>query len=489
MKYLYSGKEAKAIDNHAIHKMGMSGLVLMERAAMSVAAVVMKRENKEVKILAVCGTGNNGGDAVAVARILHEQGYKTAITVVGETERMTEDMKYQLSLAVNCEVPVLPLSAITDGVFDVILDGIFGIGLSREISGVYENVIDDINASGARCYAIDVPSGIRADTGAVLNTAAKAVCTITFGVNKTGLVLYPGCEYAGEVFVTDIGFPSGSVRAITSKTCIYETTDLGRLPIRPGRSNKGTFGHVLVVAGSQSMSGACFLAAKAAYTAGAGLVRVVSTENNRAILLSALPEILFSGRDELADVLEWADAVVIGPGIGLGKEAEEMVRCVLDSSSVPTVIDGDGIRICSNLADELSDNFVLTPHVKEMTYLTGKSVQELLEEILPSTKEAAGKWGCTIVQKDARTIVSNGDEAYINVSGNNGMATGGSGDVLAGLTGGLLAQGMEPFEAAKLAVYIHGLAGDIMAEEKSVYSLMASDLITGISRVLNKIRK
>lgn len=489
MKYLYSGKEAKAIDNHAIHKMGMSGLVLMERAAMSVAAVVMKRENKEVKILAVCGTGNNGGDAVAVARILHEQGYKTAITVVGETERMTEDMKYQLSLAVNCEVPVLPLSAITDGVFDVILDGIFGIGLSREISGVYENVIDDINASGARCYAIDVPSGICADNGAVLNTAVKAVCTITFGVNKTGLVLYPGCEYAGEVFVTDIGFPSGSVRAITSKTCIYETTDLGRLPIRPGRSNKGTFGHVLVVAGSQSMSGACFLAAKAAYTAGAGLVRVVSTENNRAILLSALPEILFSGRDELADVLEWADAVVIGPGIGLGKEAEEMVRCVLDSSSVPTVIDGDGIRICSNLADELSDNFVLTPHVKEMTYLTGKSVQELLEEILPSTKEAAGKWGCTIVQKDARTIVSNGDEAYINVSGNNGMATGGSGDVLAGLTGGLLAQGMEPFEAAKLAVYIHGLAGDIMADEKSVYSLMASDLITGISRVLNKIRK
>lgn len=489
MKYLYSGREAKAIDNHAIHKMGMSGLVLMERAAMSVAAVVMKRENKEVRILAVCGTGNNGGDAVAVARILHEQGYKTAITVVGETERMTEDMKYQLSLAVNCEVPVLPLSAITDGVFDVILDGIFGIGLSREVSGVYENVIDDINASGARCYAIDVPSGISADTGAVLNTAVKAVCTITFGVNKTGLVLYPGCEYAGEVFVTDIGFPSGSVRAVTGKNYFYEEMDLERLPGRPDRSNKGTFGHVLVVAGSESMSGACFLAAKAAYTAGAGLVRVVSTENNRTILLSALPEILFSGRDELADALEWADAVVIGPGIGLGKEAEEMVRCVLDSSSVPTVIDGDGIRICSHLADELSDNFVLTPHVKEMTYLTGKSVQELLEEILPSTKEAAGKWGCTIAQKDARTVVSNGDEAYINVSGNNGMATGGSGDVLAGLIGGLVAQGMEPFEAAKLAVYIHGLAGDIMADEKSVYSLMASDLITGISRVLNKIRK
>jgi NAD(P)H-hydrate epimerase len=182
--------------------------------------------------------------------------------------------------------------------------------------------------------------------------------------------------------------------------------------------------------------------------------------------------------------MEWADAVVIGPGIGLTKEAEDMVQYVLENSPVPTVIDGDAIRICSYRTDNLSDNFVLTPHVKEMTYLSGKTVPELLAEMLSSTKTAASKWNCTIVHKDARTVVSNGEESYINVSGNNGMATGGSGDVLAGLIAGILAQGMEPFEAAKLGVYIHGLAGDVMAEQKGVYSLMASDLTEGVSKVL-----
>lgn len=485
MKYLYSGKEAKAIDRFAIEEMGMSGLVLMERAAMSVAVLLMNRESRDASFLAVCGTGNNGGDGVATARILHEQGYKAAITVVGEMDRMTEDMKYQLSLAVKCGVSVVPMASVSEGGFDVMIDCLFGIGLSREVTGVYEKIIDEINESDAVCYAVDIPSGIHAATGEIMNTAVRADCTVTFGVNKTGLVLYPGCEYAGEVFVTDIGFPAASVSSVNCSTYFYEKEDLKRLPIRPRRSHKGTFGHVLVVAGSESMSGACYFASKAAYLAGAGLVRAVSTENNRDVLLNVLPELLFSPREELGEVLSWADAVVIGPGIGLEKEAEEMVQYILDHSPVPTVMDGDAIHLCAGLTKTLSDNFVLTPHVKEMTYLTGKTVPELLNHILTSTREAAAERGCTIVQKDARTIVSNGGEAYINTSGNNGMATGGSGDVLAGLIGGLLAQRMEPFEAAKLAVYVHGLAGDIMAQETSEYSLMASDLLTGIAKVLH----
>lgn len=484
MKYLYTGKEAKAIDTHAIQTMGMPGLVLMERAAMSVAAVLMKREDRDARILAVCGTGNNGGDAVATARILYEQGYKVAVTVAGEEERMSEDMKKQLAVAVHCGVPVLPLSSIRDGVFDVMIDGLFGIGLSREITGVYEKIIGDMNTSGARCYAVDMPSGIHADTGALLNTAVRAVCTITFGVNKLGLVLYPGCEYAGEVFVTDIGFPSASIRSVQPDSYLYESDDLQRLPERPDRSHKGTFGHVLVVAGSSDMGGACLLAAKAAYRAGAGLVRVVTVEDNRTFLLGALPEILFSTREELDELLPWADAIVIGPGIGLSEEARNMVQTVVERSTVPTVVDGDAIRLCSQLADSLPDSFVLTPHVKEMTYLTGKSVSGLLEEILPAAREAAKKWGCTVVHKDARTVVSNGKENYINVTGNHGMATAGSGDVLAGLTGGFLAQGMKPFEAAKLAVYIHGLAGDAVARKKGTYSLMASDLAEGIAEAI-----
>ncbi len=484
MRYLYTGRQAKEIDSHAIHTVGIPGLVLMEKAAMTIAAVLMEREDKTKKILAVCGSGNNGGDGVAAARLLCAQGYHAAVTVIGEPDHMTEEMKRQLAIAVNCDVPVLPVTAIRDHEFDVILDGVFGIGLSREVEGVYEQVIDQINESGADIYALDVPSGIHAGTGAVLGTAVRAKCTITFGVNKLGLVLHPGCEYAGEVLVGDIGFPSMSTEAVESAYYYYEPEDLAlQLPYRPVRSHKGTFGRVLVVAGSETMAGAAYLAAGAAYSMGAGLVKVISPACNREVLLTSLPEILFAVRDELADALDWADAILVGPGLGLTDESEEMIRYIVENSPVPTVIDGDGIRLCRNVTDTLSDNFILTPHLKEMNYLTGIPVPELQKDLPGTTRKAAGEWNCVVVQKDARTVVSDGRECYINVSGNNGMATGGSGDVLAGMMAGLLGQRMEPFAAAKLAVYLHGLSGDVMAREKGRYSLLASDLITGIAKV------
>lgn len=468
--------------------MGMPGLVLMERAALSAAAVLMKNESRDTRFLAVSGAGNNGGDAVAVARILHEQGYQAAVTVAAEESKMSEDLRTQLALAANCSVPVLPLSSIEDGVFDVLIDGIFGIGLSREVTGAYRHVIECMNNSGARCYAVDIPSGIDAETGAVLGVAVRADVTVTFGVNKQGLVLHPGCEYAGKVYVMDIGFPKKSVARAVPSAFTYELSDLTHMPERYARSNKGSYGHVLVVAGSKEMSGACYLAAKAAYRSGAGLVRVVTPEENRQILLSALPEILFSDRDSLLDGIRWADAIVIGPGIGREEEAAEMVRTVVQKADVPVVIDGDAIYHVSRCADRLNGQFVLTPHVKEMTYLAGGSVEQLLGAMYEKTLETSQKWNCIVAHKDARTIVSDGNKVYINTSGNNGMATGGSGDVLAGLTGGLLAQHMEPMQAACLGVYVHGLAGDCMARKKSVYSLMASDLLDGIAEVLSGIR-
>ena len=226
MKSIYSNKGAKAIDTHAIHTVGIPSLVLMEKAAMSVAAVLIGRETKDTRILCVCGTGNNGGDGIALARILHEMGYPAAVTVLGQTEHMTEETKKQLEIAVGCQVPVLPLTAVTDGQFDVMVDGIFGIGLSRNIEDIYEKVINDMNNSGSRIYALDIPSGIHARTGAVMNTAIQAVCTVTFGVNKLGLVLYPGCTYTGEVIVADIGFPKVSVESVQPSAYCYEWDDL-----------------------------------------------------------------------------------------------------------------------------------------------------------------------------------------------------------------------------------------------------------------------
>lgn len=451
---------------------------------MTIAAVLMGREEKTKKILAVCGTGNNGGDGVAAARILCQQGYHAAVTVIGDPDHMTEEMQRQIEIAVNCDVPVLPVSSIADHEFDILLDGVFGIGLSREVEGVYERVLDQMNESDATIYALDVPSGIHAGTGAVLGTAVRADCTITFGIHKLGLVLHPGCEYAGEVVVGDIGFPEVSIASVIPESYYYEPEDLFALmPSRPVYSHKGTFGKILIVAGSETMTGAAYLAAKAAYSVGAGLVKVLSSVCNREILLSSLPEILFAARDEISDSLDWADAVVVGPGLGLTEEAEKLVRYVVENSPVPTVIDGDGIRLCRNVTDTLSDNFILTPHLKEMSYLTGISVSDLQGDLPGTTRDTAKKWNCVIAQKDARTVVSDGKECYINVSGNNGMATGGSGDVLAGITGGLLGQHMEPFAAAKLAVYLHGLSGDVAAKEKGVYGMMASDLIHGVTSI------
>jgi NAD(P)H-hydrate epimerase len=310
---------------------------------------------------------------------------------------------------------------------------------------------------------------------------------VTFGVNKLGLILYPGAEYAGEVIVGDIGFPHDSVDAIKTPYSYYEPSDIrDLLPKRRPRTHKGDYGYVLVIAGSESMCGAAYFSAAAAYRAGAGLVRVVSSPVNRDILLEKLPEILFSPYDELEDVIERADAIVIGPGLGLDGQSEELVKYVVENSPVPTVIDGDGIRLSRNITSKLSENFILTPHTKEMSYLTGRSVSELADSPVSTAFDTAMDMDCIIVNKDARTVVSDGNTCYINVSGNNGMATGGSGDVLSGIIGGLLAQGMEPYEAAKLAVYLHGLSGDVMAEQKSRYGLVASDLLDGLTQVLKE---
>ncbi len=485
MKHLYLAKEAKEIDQHAIRTIGIPSLVLMEKAAMTVAAVLMARHTDQTRFLCVCGTGNNGGDGVAVARILHEHGYKAAVTVIGQTDHMTQEMKSQMSIALNCEVPFLSSDAVSNGEFDVLIDGLFGIGLSRPIEGVYKKIIQDMNESGALLYSLDVPSGIHAGSGQVLGeTAVRAVCTITFGVNKAGLILVPGCEYAGEVIVGDIGFPKGSVDSVNSRIYHYENEDFRKwMPKRPFHSHKGTYGKVLVIAGSETMAGAACLAAKAAYTAGAGLVKVLSTINNRDILLGYVPEILFGVREDIKEASKWADVIVVGPGLGLDDKAQELVQYVIEQTKVPVVIDGDGITLCKRVAQKLSNRFVLTPHKKEMSVLTGYSVNELQERILDLTRETAREWDCVIAQKDTRTVVSDGRECYVNVSGNQGMATGGSGDVLAGILGGVMAQKMSPFEAAKFAVYWHGLSGDWAAKEKGPHGLLASDLIESMSKV------
>ena len=386
--------------------------------------------------------------------------------------------------------------------YTVIIDAIFGIGLKRDVKGSYAECIENINRSGAYVISVDIPSGINADNGHVLGTAVFADMTVTFGTNKRGNILFPGCVHAGETVAADIGFPNKAVRAVAPKAYTYSADDICRLmPARKQRSNKGSYGKVLVIAGSAGMSGACFFAAMASYRMGCGLVKILSIEDNLAILKTKLPEALFGCYEDsrqLRASLEWADVVAFGPGIGTNDVSRELFANVFEflrqnnnvnnnSKQLKIVIDADGLNLLAG-KDEwnslLNENFVLTPHLKEMSRLTGISVDDIKDDMAGISVSYSGLY--TLVLKDARTIVSGGgrDDIYINSTGNNALATGGSGDVLCGMISGLLAQGKTPREAAELAVCIHGLTADSYVKRCSPYSMIASDILDELALVL-----
>ena len=528
MEYIADAREAKEIDGISIQKIGIPSFVLMERAALKVAECVSRiTEKNKGRILVTCGSGNNGGDGVAAGRILKEWGYEVVVALLGNEEKASEDMKQQLAIARNLSVPVITEPVIAE--YTVIIDAIFGIGLSREITGSYAGWIAEINHADAVIVSVDIPSGIDASTGKVLGTAVRADYTVTFGVNKRGLVLFPGTQYAGKVFVEDIGFPEKAVHDVSPAVISYERNDIERLfPKRIPRSNKGNYGRTLVIAGSKQISGAAYLSAAAAYQMGSGLVKVFTHENNRIMLQTKLPEALLctyqgnerlpadymddifeSRRDalpfleqdsekeesrvfvsRLQSELSWATAVVIGPGLGTSHMAELLLYEVLKITDIPVLMDADALNLLSRFPEyfnqdgriQLTDNFVLTPHLKEMSRLLGNDVGEIKDNIIDTACRYTK--GAAVVLKDARTVVSDGTRIYLNQSGNNALSKGGSGDVLSGMIGGLLARGMDPFKAAALGVYLHGLTAEEYVKEGSYSTMLASDILEKLPEIL-----
>ena len=525
MKKLANANQMKQIDGYSIEQIGIPSLVLMEKAALSLALEIRKYslESKgdgkgvfekyrvQNKILAVCGVGNNGGDGVAALRILKEWGYEGAVLLVGEEKKASEQMKVQLAIARNLSIPVLNckkemedweaiLNQILEDEYTIIIDGLFGVGLSKPIEGVQRAVIDRINGRTEEgkhtVFAVDIPSGIHASNGNVMGTAIKAAVTVTFGVNKLGLVLYPGCEYAGKVITADIGFPQLSIEKTGLECFHYEKGDIKKyLPKRKADSNKGTYGKVLVIGGSKNMAGACCFSAEAAYAMGAGLVKVMTDESNRTIVQTLLPEALLSTyeestilekREELLKELNWATVLVLGPGLGMTESGNMLLELVLEYAKVPVVLDADGLNLLSKMGglEKVKDkeNWILTPHLKEMERLTGDTIHNMKTDLISYAKEKMQFSKFVLVLKDSRTIVTNGENVYVNVSGNAAMAKGGSGDVLTGIIAGLLAQGMDCFKAGCLGTYLHGRAGDRVAQEEGIYSLLARDFIWGLKK-------
>ena len=488
MKYAVDSKMAEFIDKYTIEDMGVPSIVLMERAALSVAgkvAEVAVNFNHEVKIVAVCGVGNNGADGIAAARILSWQGLNVDIVVVGDETKATKEFLEQKAIAEKSGMHFGNISSIKEYV--IIIDALFGVGLSRNVEGVYAEAIDEINAGNSYVVSVDIPSGISASKGSVMGTAVKADSTVTFGYHKIGMLLYPGKEYAGEVTVSDIGFNPNAVTK-TNPAMYFVQEDIGRIPKRLTYSNKGTYLRALIIAGNEDMSGAAYLSGAAAYRCGVGLVEIFTHCNNTEVLKRNLPEAIVTGYNEenakelLEGKIDKADVIIIGPGLGTNETSKTLLDMVIKTAKVPLIIDADGLNILSAdkaVLKSYPSTVIITPHIGEMARLTGMDKQDILKDIMGTAKKFSDEYNVICVLKDAASVVTEPQtgRVYINNSGCGAMSKAGCGDVLTGVIAAMLALRLEPFSAAAMGVYIHGLAGEKATMGINEHSLMASDLI------------
>lgn len=495
----------KQADAYTTMKIGIPSLTLMERAAFATAEEIMKRfpdPNVVTGVLVLAGCGNNGGDGIAAGRILAEHGYRVSICLCREDSEGSDGYRAQLLYAKNLGMDLVSASGVSFDDYAIILDAIFGIGLSRPVAGIESRLIESANASGAFRVAVDIVSGISADSGQILGCAFRADLTVTFAYGKAGHYFYPGAEYAGELVIRKIGIemPLSDEQGLflLDKTCFSD------LPKRKEGGNKGSYGRVLVIAGSYDMYGACRFCAEAAYRSGAGLVEVFTVRENRDLLMRDLPEAvmnLYDPADEVGTLvaldaaIKRADAVLIGPGLGRSRSSKVLLKCVLSKASVPVIIDADGIRMAAEemaLLDTAAQRIpvILTPHPGELSALTSLTIDAIGKDRIRVVRGFARDHRVILAAKDARSLVSLPDgRTFLNISGNDGMGTGGTGDVLAGLIAGLTAGSKEPAVSTYTAVLLHGMMGDKAKARLGERSLLAGDLLAEIASVIKETVK
>ena len=534
MRIAVDAMQMKQIEKETIEDAGLPSLVLMERAALALTAAVQKKAEElqticPVRIGILCGNGNNGGDGVACARHLFLDGYDVKVLLVCQPEgaitkeqleqmRITEELRMQLGTALWIGVPVFGGCVTKE--YDIIVDAVFGIGLHREITGELATMIRRLNEEKHWVLAADIPSGIAAVDGKVLGVAVRADETIAFGFMKRGLLFYPGALYAGKITIEEAGILRGTYPV---QVTYYKKEDLKKLlPKREKYSNKGTFGKVFILAGAENMSGAAYFSAMAAYRMGVGMVRLATAAQNRLILQSTLPEALLTTyeKNALDEEIEcvvqaaeaFADVLVAGPGLSMGKVQETLFWRLLElakEKQIPCIVDADALNLLAKkldveqeagvfgenpadipkkrmerLKEWVPNNTVLTPHLGELGRLLALSVKNIAQSLLDVADICTYNNEIVVVMKDARTIVAQGERRYINVAGNEGMATAGSGDVLSGIIAALMASGKEPFEAACTGCFVHGLAGDMATEQYGSASVMAGSLLEVLPNVL-----
>ncbi len=501
--------EMRDMDRRASGEYDLTEELLMENAGRAAYELVAREIGTEGRRFAVaCGTGNNGGDGLVVARALHSAGAEVAVFTAGGASKYKGAALSNYRRVVKAQIPV---RAISDGDdarealsgFDVIVDGLFGTGLSRNVDGIFADSIRAINGSGAIVVSLDIPSGIHGETGMVLGSAVKADYTIAFGLPKTGNLLYPGYAYSGRLFVSHISFPP----ALYDDTAIsVETNEPVALPVRDPSGHKGSFGDALFVAGAAGYLGAPGFAASAHLSGGGGYSRLAAPRSIVPHLATRAPEVVYvplpessSGSvngqciDQILDVSSLCDVVVIGPGLSLDPETRETVRLLVQKIEKPLVIDGDGITAVSidpSILLKRKHPTVLTPHPGEMSMLAGIPVREIECGRIRAVRETAKSLSSIVVLKGAHSLVGMADgRVYVNLSGNSGMATAGSGDVLTGAITAMFGLGLGIGDAVRNAVFVHGLAGDIAAKRIGEDGVRASDILASLPEAVRALRE
>ncbi|MGS0765435.1 NAD(P)H-hydrate dehydratase [Syntrophomonas curvata] len=503
---LLKADEMKAIDQEASSEYGIPSIILMENAGLRTLEVIEEilGESKNKSIIILAGRGNNGGDGLVIARHLLNSGAAVKVFLTGKADELTNDSRLNYEILVRMGAPILPLMSdedldslmlsLVNG--DLIVDALYGIGFKGSLGRFESRVVKMVNWCRAPVVAVDIPSGVEADTGRVYGLAIKASHTVTFALPKIGLVLEPGKEYVGTLSVADISIPTVLLENSSIKTNLINE-QMVRMLLKPraADTHKGTYGHVLIIGGSPGMVGAVTMASLAALRTGAGLVTAAVPESLAAAVDSSLMEVMTAplaenGQSAIApealpvieNLLGTVSVCAIGPGMSRYPEAGAIVRFVLEKAGVPVVIDADGLNALQDDIAILKDRqvpIVLTPHPGEMARLTGKSIEEIQTNRVEFARSFAREWGVSLVLKGNKTVIAHpSGEVYINISGNPGMATAGSGDVLCGVIAGLVAQGLKPQEAAFAGVYLHGQAGDLAARIKGERGLIAGDLIS-----------
>ncbi len=510
---IVTAKEMRSIDERATTEFGIPSLILMENAGRGICDVIEEYfELEGLKVLIVAGKGNNGGDGFVIARHLKNRGAVVTTILLANKKEIKGDARTNLEILERSGIEVKTVTEPATlkskmkemKTVDLVVDAIFGTGFSGKPEGIFKEAIKLINQTESFVVAVDLPSGVSAEDGSAQGDAVEADVTVTMCLLKRGHFLYPARSLCGDIWVGDIGIPYHKIESEGTLFLLTDTEIQSLLPTRPPAGHKGTFGKVLVIAGSRGYTGAAALTSLAALKIGAGLVRLGIPEPLANPLETKLTEVVkiplaataaetfaLPGYDRIAELLADSDVLALGPGIGVHPETKKLVEKILVNAKIPVVLDADGINALAGKTElfaKIKAPLVISPHPGELSRLINQTADEIDKDRIEVAQKTAQVFNTFLVLKGAPTVIADpSGTAFINPTGNSGLASGGSGDVLTGFIAGLIAQGLTPLAAAKVGVYLHGVCADQAVEDKTEYALIASDLLDYLPKAIKSI--